>query len=306
MDHCPPSTLTSEKLPPGSGSMRRLVRHLDLFSGIGGFALAAKMVGGIETVGFCEINPYAVKVLKKNFPGVPIHNDVRNLKPSDYGTIELITGGYACQPFSLAGKREGEDDDRHLWPAMRRIIEDARPRMVLCENVVGHVTLGLDTVLSELESIGYSCGATVLPACAVDARHRRDRVWILAHSESKRERGNQTATIKGGRPIKGDTESVHALEEVLADASERQSRQGPSWNAISATTGRDWKATVFGDGGERSEWCAEPNVGRVANGIPDRLDRLHGLGNAIVPQVAAEILRCMMAVDCMSNDKIQP
>ena len=99
-----------------SGSDHRLVRHLDLFSGIGGFALAAKMVGGIKTVGFCEIDPWARRVLTKNFPSVPIHEDVKTLDPSKYGTIDIITGGYPCQPFSLSGKRKGEDDDRHLWP----------------------------------------------------------------------------------------------------------------------------------------------------------------------------------------------
>jgi len=120
-------------------SMQRLVVHLDLFSGIGGFALAAQMVGGIKTAAFCEIDPWARQVLAKNFPGVPIHDDVKTLNPNDYGTIDLITGGYPCQPFSVAGLRRGEEDYRHLWPVMRGIIADARPRMVLCENVAGRL-----------------------------------------------------------------------------------------------------------------------------------------------------------------------
>jgi len=116
----------------GSGSVHRLVRHLDLFSGIGGFALACRMVGGIETVAFCEIDPWARRVLSKNFPGIPIHEDVKTLNPNEYAPIELITGGYPCQPFSYAGKRKGEEDDRHLWPAMVKIITRYRIRMPTC------------------------------------------------------------------------------------------------------------------------------------------------------------------------------
>ena len=249
-------------------ALPRLVVHLDLFSGIGGFALAAQMVGGIQTAAFCEINPYAVRVLQKNFPGVPIHNDVKTLKPNNYGRIDLITGGYPCQPFSHAGERKGADDDRHLWPEVRRIIEECRPRMVLCENVAGHITLGLDQVLSELDSIGYSCGATVLPACAVDASHRRDRVWILAHA-------------RGIVPQDGCSEpGISSKEEAHWEA---------TWD-----NGR-------GDTGARWEGENEYPVDGMAHGIPSRVDRLHGLGNAIVPQVAAEILRCMMRVDSLHN-----
>jgi DNA (cytosine-5)-methyltransferase 1 len=243
-----------------------IVRHLDLFSGIGGFALAARMVGGIETVGFCEINPYATKVLQKNFPGVPIHNDVKTLKPNEHGRIDLITGGYPCQPFSHAGERRGEEDDRHLWPEVRRIIEESRPRMVLCENVAGHITLGLDQVLSELDSLGYSCGATVLPACAVDASHRRDRVWILAHSRSS---VPQDGCGQSGIPPK-------AQEDRKA-----------AWDNGRSDTGARWASED------------EYPVDGMAHGIPSRVDRLHGLGNAIVPQVAAEILRAMMRVDSL-------
>jgi DNA (cytosine-5)-methyltransferase 1 len=251
-------------------SMQRLVRHLDLFSGIGGFALAAQMVGGIKTVGFCEINPYAQKVLTKNFPGIPIYDDVKTLNPNDYGRIDLITGGYPCQPFSSAGQRKGANDDRHLWPAMRRIIEESRPRWVLSENVVGHITLGLDQVLAEMESIGYSATATVIPACAVDALHRRDRIWIVAH-----------------------TAGVHGDQYVCKRQDDQWSGASPDWSALRSDACDDLR------------WSTEPRVRRVADGIPSRVDRNHGLGNAIVPQVAAEILRAMMAVDCMSSDPFQ-
>lgn len=238
------------------------LRHLDLFSGIGGFALAARMVGGIETVGFCEIDPWAQKVLAKNFPGIPIHDDVKKLSGNEYGAVGIITGGYPCQPFSLTGKRKGERDDRHLWPEMRRIIACAKPRWILCENVIGHITMGLDEVLSDLESIGYSCGATVLPACAVDARHRRDRVWIL---------GNREGEHKA---------STHDL--------------------------RSWEAQFRRADRSVSRWRRETDAGilRVADGIPNRVDRIRGLGNAICPPLAAEIIQVMMQTDILQeNDK---
>jgi DNA (cytosine-5)-methyltransferase 1 len=248
-------------------SMQRLVRHLDLFSGIGGFALAAQMVGGIKTVGFCEIDPWARRVLNKNFPNVPVHEDVKTLNPSNYGTIDIITGGYPCQPFSYAGKRKGENDDRHLWPEVRRITAEARPRWVLCENVVGHITMGLDQVLDDLASLGYAAEAIVLPACAVGNWHRRDRVWIIANDSRQ-----------------------HLQKPQVVDAQEVLSELGG--------TAYDARIRV-------AEWEADqPSMVGVAHGIPHWVDRARGTGNAIVPQVAAEILRCMMAVDCMSNSRV--
>jgi DNA (cytosine-5)-methyltransferase 1 len=265
MDHYPPSTPLLENCPPGSDSMQRLVVHLDLFSGIGGFALAAQMVGGIKTVGFCEIDPWAQRVLAKNFPTVPICEDVKQLDPKNYGTIDLITGGYPCQPFSAAGERRGEEDARHLWPEMRRIIEAARPRWVLAENVAGHISMGLDEVLADLDAIGYAATATVIPACAVGAIHRRDRVWITAHD----------------------------------------SRLGIPWD-IEAKIPRLESLQGGEDGGRLAPLRDMPSLPasglcRASDGIPRRVDRLRGLGNAIVPQVAAEILRCMMRVDSLHN-----
>ncbi|MGB1101905.1 MAG: DNA cytosine methyltransferase, partial [Pontimonas sp.] len=283
-----------------------VVRHLDLFSGIGGFALAAQMVGGIETVGFCEIDPWARKVLAKNFPGVPCHEDVKTLDPKDYGRIDLITGGYPCQPFSAAGERRGEEDDRHLWPEVRRIIERCRPRWVLCENVAGHVTLGLDAVLSEMESLGYTCRATVIPACAVDAKHRRDRVWILANSEHLRsEIGHAQRPESNRQRQASDAVPRRSLvANSLGPGLEGFAGHGTNGNQpgrINQDARRSTPTPCVWHG-ER-EWFAESGMGRVANGIPKRVDRLRGLGNAIVPQVAAEILRVMMEVDSQTNDK---
>jgi DNA (cytosine-5)-methyltransferase 1 len=244
-----------------------VVRHLDLFSGIGGFALAAQMVGGIETVGFCEIDAWAQKILHKNFPGIPCHDDVKTLDPNDYGRIDLITGGYPCQPFSTAGNRKGESDPRHLWPHMRRVIQEARPTWVLCENVDGHVRQGLDHVLQEMETDGYTVQPLLIPAAGVGARHRRNRVWIIAHRESDGRR-------QGDANQRGGNARVQARQE------------SGSWDVLDSV----WREPL------------EALFGGEAYGLPDRVDRLRGLGNAIVPQVAAEILRCMMEEDSLTND----
>ena len=280
----------------GSGSEQCLVRHLDLFSGIGGFALAAKMASGIETVGFCEIDPWARRVLNKNFPNVPIHEDVKTLNPKNYGRIDLITGGYPCQPFSHAGKRRGTEDARHLWPEVRRIIATARPRWVLCENVDGHITMGLDEVLADLDSIGYTGRATVIPACAVNALHRRSRVWILAHPNGSRFQQSDEA-VAGRSP-----EQSHGLcvqpGQVPSDPSRRELEIRPE-KPIPGIAHLQGELRRSGETVCISTHPHEPGVLRATDGIPNRVDRIKGLGNAIVPQVAAEILRCMMHVDSL-------
>ena len=178
------------------------LKHIDLFSGIGGFSLAFDSTQKIETVAFCEIEEYPQKVLKKNFPGVPIYNDITELVKNEstrpiWGQgkwqdleCDILTGGYPCQPFSQAGKRKGEEDDRHLWPFMLEIIKQKRPKFIVAENVAGHITLGLDNVLFDLEGEGYSARAVVLPASSVNAHHRRDRVWIIAQDTGDTELPN--------------------------------------------------------------------------------------------------------------------
>ena len=159
------------------------MRLLDLFSGIGGFSYAAEtLIGGYETVAFCEMDEFCQKVLKKHWPQVPIFDDVRTLDAVRLGRIDIVTGGYPCQPFSQAGRRQGEEDERHLWPEMLRIIKSCQPRYVVAENVAGHVTMGLDQVLTDLEDQGYTTRPIIVPACAKNAPHRRDRVWIIGQN----------------------------------------------------------------------------------------------------------------------------
>ena len=167
-----------------------MLTHLSLFSGIGGLDIAAEMAG-FKTVGQCEWADFQTKVLEKHWPDVPRWRDIRTLTGDSFyertglRTVDVISGGFPCQPFSVAGKRGGKDDDRYLWPEMLRVIRELRPSWVIGENVPGIVNMALDTVLSDLENEGYSAQAFLIPACGVDAPHKRDRVAIVAYSSSR-------------------------------------------------------------------------------------------------------------------------
>ena len=163
------------------------LNHLDLFSGIGGFSLGLEATGYFDTVAFCDFDPYCQKVLRKHWPWVTIYDDVKELNSerlsaNGHTKIDIITGGYPCQPFSIAGRQKGEQDPRHVWPEMFRLVKELRPTWVIGENVSGHIKLGLDTVLENLESEGYSARAFSISASSIGANHQRERVWILAHS----------------------------------------------------------------------------------------------------------------------------
>ena len=208
--------------------------------------------------------------------------------------VDLITGGFPCQPFSVAGKRRGTSDDRFLWPEMRRVIEEVRPRWVVAENVPGIIKMALDQVLSDLEALGYTVGAVTIPACAVDAPHRRERLWIVAFANAIRRDGRQNHE-RHASPGRGWIEQGRQAD--VADC-EQPKRRG------CARTGRwirEHKETP-GNGGRRTRqanglWFPEPAVGRVAHGVPHRVDRLRSLGNAIVPQIAEELAWMIRGVE---------
>ncbi len=153
-----------------------MFRHVDLFSGIGGFALAAKWAG-FKTIQFVENNEFCQNVISKNFPGIPLHEDIKNFEWNE--SVELLTGGFPCQPFSLAGKRNGTSDDRYLWPDFLRIIKQSKPNWIVAENVVWIVEMALDNILADLENEGYETQTVIIPACAANAPHRRDRFGLL-------------------------------------------------------------------------------------------------------------------------------
>ncbi|MGI9906678.1 DNA cytosine methyltransferase [Bacillus velezensis] len=191
------------------------MKSIELFAGIGGIALAAEWAG-VETVAFCEREPFCQKVLNRNFPGVPIFDDVCTLnrqlleekgviKPG--GTIDIISGGFPCQPYSIAGKRRGTEDDRDLWPEMFRIIKELRPTWVVGENVANFANMELDRTLFDLENAGYKGQSFIIPACAVDAKHRRDRTFVVAYSDHK---GQQAGRCKEStrRPFLGRFSNV--------------------------------------------------------------------------------------------------
>lgn len=177
--------------------------HVDLFSGIGGFALAAKWAG-FKTVQFVEYEAFCQKVLTKNFPGIPIHGDIKSYRADRNVSPFLLTGGYPCQPFSQAGKRLGKADPRHLWPEMLRVIQECRPTWILAENVSGHIKLGVEEVLADLESEGYQSQIFHIGAAAKDAPHRRMRLWIVAHANGSTDGAN-------GRE-EGEEESIQGID----------------------------------------------------------------------------------------------
>ena len=375
-----------------------MLRHVDLCSGIGGFALGFQWAGLSKPVMFCDIEPWSRKILAKHWPDVPIEEDVKVLanEPERIPECSILTAGYPCQPFSQAGKRRGEEDDRHIWPYIREIVAQKRPTWCVFENVYGHLSMGLDTVLSNLEADGYSTRPFIVPACGVDAAHRRDRIWIIARNISdtksiglqgvKQARCNGESgderlqpepagicrgehSAKNVDDAEGDRNSgrlsdlsrknektskpqeQHKDATIKSDdASEHTAVLGYSDNARGGTSRRTtdekrqateqgWQeqsqsgisgssADVADSTGERCsrakwaqsegaregftasckgkkwQWKPEPRICRVAYGLPNRVDRIRGLGNAIVPQIAMQIGLTIKAVnDDMEYEK---
>ena len=410
------------------------LKILDLFSGLGGFSLGLERTGSFETIAFCDNDKYSKLVLQKHWKGVKIYNDVKEITKEKFIADgiqfpDIITGGFPCQPFSVAGKQAGTDDDRHLWPVMFRIIQEFTPRWVIGENVKGLTNIQdgvvFETVCSNLEGEGYEVRTVNIPAAGVGAPHRRERLWIVAHRKEsmvntddvRLEQHNETKeepswwrtsttfeptsdvvdTISNdkGREISRSYEEERGIQEEhrqddsstrftsrtssirqtnnghedmedsrrtlqqgteLREKNEDEVKEGyanqhqrsgsPSESNVADTYARlsngsfeevqsrgqtfdtssegstdvantesslgyDNEAVtrdggsstqeVFGNGssvsGEGSWWHTEPDVGRVAHGIPGRVYRLKGLGNSIVPKIAEEIGKAIIKAE---------
>jgi DNA (cytosine-5)-methyltransferase 1 len=325
------------------------LRVLDLFSGIGGFSLGLERTGGFETVAFCEIEDYPRRVLAKHWPGVPIYDDVRTLTADtlrrDGIAVDVICGGFPCQDLSFAGRRAGLEGARSgLWSEYARLIGELRPRYVLVENVPGLLSLGMGAVLGDLAALGYDATWDCIPAAAVGAPHRRDRVWLVAYAVS------DERSFRGvGRPVEKGRSRFRCVDENAAHPDRQGQHDGPVHAEVGSAPqpvpdaddtgleGRDgdlvrecprqWAARSCGsllhaDGagshastytgvhrgkegagarhGESQRpdwWLSEPDVGRVAHGVPSRVDRLKGLGNAVVPQIPELIGRAILKAE---------
>lgn len=290
-----------------------MMAHVDLCSGIGGFALGFQWAGLSKPVMFCDIEPWSRKVLAKHWPDVPIAEDVKVLANDPDGLIPrtdpkrtILTAGYPCQPFSHAGKRLGHEDDRHIWPYILQIVAQKRPAWCCFENVYGHVSMGLDQVLLDLEGQGYATRPFIVPACAVDAPHRRDRVFVIAKDVSDTDSaGQQQSNQEMARePSEQSDSSGVQPRQTMADTSVRElQRRGQEQvyeqPDIQMQSGRGsqgeppQRSTLSGLGGMADgipRWLDEPrDTPRTVKGVKGRADRLKGLGNAIVPQIAMKI-----------------
>lgn len=279
------------------------LKVLDLFSGIGGFTLGLERTGGFETVAFCEIDRFCRRILNRHWPGVTIYDDIRTIKNDFREPIDVICGGYPCQPFSVAGNRKGKEDDRHLWPEMFDCIKEYRPHWVIGENVANHANMGLDDVLHDLECAGYTTTTFNIPACAKDARHERQRLWIVAHAKSKWPRGCQHSSEE-----KGIEKHLYAqFNSRCSDVSDTKSKrvQGQWAGRFKEPSTHEWEEVLMRnfERGGFSKWEIEPGMGRMVDGVPNRAHRIKALGNAVVPQIPEMIGRAILEVERFYNGK---
>jgi len=244
------------------------MRHLALFNGIGGFQLAAHWMGWLN-VAHVEIDPFCNKVVKKHFPESKCYEDIKEFDGKPFrGAIDIISGGFPCQPYSNAGKRLGKEDDRHLWPEMLRVIREVSPSFVVGENVVGLLNWNAGLVFEEiqidLENEGYEIQPIILPACSIGPPHQRNRIWFIANSKSKR-----WVKMEQNKPKRLSEFDIESCNEAWRYSSDLLLRMEPDWS--------------------------RPSLGVVRNdhGLSEGVDRLKSLGNAIVPQVAYQIFKAI-------------
>jgi len=321
-----------------------LLNTLDLFAGIGGFALGLERTGGFKTAAFCEIDEKAQMVLKKNWPNVPVFGDVATLtkeKLDEQGiTIDIITGGFPCQDISFAGRGAGLEGKRSgLWFEFARLIKEIQPKYAIIENVSALRSRGLDQVLWSLAEIGYDAEWHCIPAKAIGAPHQRDRIWIIAYPQGRKldntecvgcyEKRDDYEEYDGDkfsptsqhssslaypecegkrrRRLQRPEEDSGALGERSSSQFSRSSTDVADANSAGLERREETRDTSrlrtqlyeqltrCGEG--ETEWSVEPDVGRVANGVPRRVDRLKQLGNAVVPQIPQLIGEAILEIE---------
>ena len=309
------------------------LRLLDLFSGIGGFSFGLERSGGFETVAFCEIEDFPRRVLAKHWPKVPCYHDIRELTAArlaaDGIAVDAICGGFPCQDISNAGKQAGIEGERSgLWSEYARLIGELRPRVVFVENVAALLGRGLDRVLGDLAALRYDAVWDCIPASAVGAPHQRDRLWLIAYASGVRcePSGHVAAAEQGPEAVVSFARRAGSACDALANSTgkrrgeARQLRQrSEEWTAgggevladAYSTRGAPWiPAERHGQEGHTREpyncgnqlnggagagwWSTEPDVGRVAHGVPNRAHRLKALGNAVVPAIPELLGRAWM------------
>ena len=261
---------------------------ISLFSGIGGDTLAAQWAG-FKTIQFVEKDRFCQKILKKHWPGVPVWGDIDGFKAEKYrGQITLVHGGDPCQPNSLAGKRRGAEDDRYKWPEMFRIISECQPTWVVSENPPGRLTMDFYQVLFDLESKGYETTSFVIPACAVNAPHRRNRIFIVAHTTGKgleeREKQEHLAQCS---TAKRNNKSIADPYSRGQQQSQGNIKESGGWDSYEGWN-ENWIEVA-------TALCG------MDDGLPDRVARLKALGNAQVPQQIYPIFKGIAEIEANST-----
>ncbi len=280
--------------------MKQLTK-LSLFSGILGDDLASEWAG-VKTICCVEIDPFCQKVIKKHYPNMPIIGDIHDVtkeklkEVSGYEWVDIISGGDPCQPRSVAGKRRGKEDDRDLWEDMFRVIQEFRPTWVINENPTGRLTMDFHEVLSNLESIGYGTRSFVIPACAVNACHKRDRLFIVAYSQKFRD--SQFSITRS------DNEHIKSQGELRGSISGEN--LNPNSNNNPTTRQRENSGVLLFipesdrynyNGWERSWVESATSLCRMDDGFPNRVARLKALGNAVVPQQIYPIYKVIVEIE---------
>lgn len=292
------------------------LKVLDLFSGIGGFSLGLESLGQFETIAFCEKDKFCQKVLQKNFPNITIEGEIRDVKGEKY-KADVVCGGFPCQPFSVAGKRKGTDDDRYLWDETIRVVRECKPKWFIGENVEGIINIQEGMVLrqvqTDLEKEGFEVQCLVIPASGIGAWHQRKRVWIIGCNVSntfgKLSNGCSSTTRNSSTEFKRmECNQSWNWNEVWSKTKRcsEQDRENVSDSKCIRTQvqtkRKDTSIKMFRGTSQKTWWQTQSKLCGVPNGVSyeldkDRANRVKALGNSIVPQIAREIGKAIIAAE---------